>query len=69
MVAAVAIRLSREFESTGDFLRTSGFTLFLAFVFQAGAICIGLYLIWKVERLARTLAEERATTAGSAAAG
>ena len=53
IVAAVAIRISREFETTGDFLRTSGFTLFLAFVFQAMGLLIGVYLIWQVERLAR----------------
>ena len=60
LVAAVGIRISREFETTGDFLRTSGFTLFLAFVFQAMALLIGLYLVWKVERLARSLAASRA---------
>jgi hypothetical protein len=59
VVAAVAIRLSREFEATGDFLRTSGFTLFLAFVFQAMGLLIGVYLIWQVERLARSRASAR----------
>ena len=56
IVAAVAIRISREFETTGDFLRTSGFTLFLAFVFQAMGLLIGVYLIWQVERMARVRA-------------
>jgi hypothetical protein len=59
VVAAVAIRISREFETTGDFLRTSGFTLFLAFVFQAMGLIIGLYLIWQVERMARARAESQ----------
>jgi hypothetical protein len=57
VVAGIAIRLSREFESTGDFLRTSGFVLFLEFAFQAIGLLIGIYLIWQVERLARTRAE------------
>src|SRR3712207_3003928 len=35
VVAGILIRVSREFETTGDFLRTSGFTLFLAFSVQA----------------------------------
>lgn len=65
VIAGIAIRLSREFETTGDFLRTSGFTLFLAFVFQAIGLVIGIYLIWQVERLARTRAETQ--PAGTAA--
>ena len=66
IIAAVAIRLSRELETTGDFLRTSGFTLFIAFVVQATGLLIGVYLIWQVERLARERAESppnEATTA------
>jgi hypothetical protein len=59
LAAAVLIRVSREFETTGDFLRTSGFTLFLAFTVQAVGIAIGLYLVWMVERLARTRAERK----------
>lgn len=59
VIAGIAIRVSRELETTGDFLRTSGFTLFLAFVFQAIGLLIGIYLIWQVERLARTRAETR----------
>jgi hypothetical protein len=62
IVAGIAIRLSREFERTGDFLRTSGFTLFIEFVFQAIGLLIGIYLIWQVERLARTRAEAEAST-------
>ena len=58
LVAAVLIRVSSEFESGGDFLRTSGFTLFLAFTVQAVGLAIGLYLIWMVERLARSRAAE-----------
>jgi hypothetical protein len=57
VVAGIAIRLSRELETTGDFLRTSGFTLFLEFVFQAAGFAIGIFLIWQIERLARTRAE------------
>ncbi len=60
IVAAIAIRISREFETTGDFLRTSGFTLFLAFVFQAMGLLIGVYLIWRVERLAGARAASEA---------
>jgi hypothetical protein len=65
VVAGIAIRLSREFETTGDFLRTSGFTLFLEFVFQAVGFAIGIFLIWQIERTARTRAEAatRAETA------
>ena len=59
LAAAVLIRVSSEFETTGDFLRTSGFTLFLAFTVQAVGIAIGLYLVWMVERLARTRAERK----------
>lgn len=66
VAAGVAIRLSRELETTGDFLRTSGFTLFLAFVFQAIGLAIGIYLIWQVERLARTRAESQAPAGASA---
>lgn len=55
-VAAVLIRISREVEATGDFLRTSGFTLFLAFTVQAVGLAIGLYLVWMVERLVRARA-------------
>jgi hypothetical protein len=58
-VAAILIRVSREFETTGDFLRTSGFTLFLAFTVQAVGLAIGLYLVWLVERLARMRAENQ----------
>lgn len=61
-VAAVLIRVSREFETTGDFLRTSGFTLFLAFTVQAAGLAIGLYLVWLVERLARTRAATATAT-------
>jgi hypothetical protein len=67
VVAGIAIRLSREFETTGDFLRTSGFTLFLAFVFQAIGLLIGVYLVWQVERLARTRSESEATNASTPA--
>jgi hypothetical protein len=62
IVAAVAIRISREFETTGDFLHTSGFTLFLAFVFQAIGLLIGVYLMWQVERMARARADAPAGT-------
>jgi hypothetical protein len=58
IAAGVLIRVSREFETTGDFLRTSGFTLFLAFAVQAVGLGIALYLVWLVERLARTRAEQ-----------
>jgi hypothetical protein len=58
VVAAVLIRVSRAFETTGDFLRTSGFTLFLAFTVQTVGIAIGLYLVWHVERLCRTRAAQ-----------
>jgi hypothetical protein len=69
IVAAVAIRLSREFETTGDFLRTSGFTLFLAFVFQAVGLLIGVYLIWQVERMARERAASEQDKGASAPIG
>ena len=58
IVAGILIRVSSELESGGDFLRTSGFTLFLAFTVQAVGLAIGLYLVWMVERLARTRAAE-----------
>ena len=66
LAAAVLIRVSREFESTGDFLRTSGFTLFLAFTVQAVGLAIGLYLVWQVERLARTRAGQKEATQAAA---
>lgn len=66
IAAAVAIRISRELETTADFLRTSGFILFIAFVFQAMGLLIGVYLIWQVERMARARAEDQA---GKARAG
>jgi hypothetical protein len=69
LVAAVAIRISREFETTGDFLRTSGFTLFLAFVIQAVGLLIGVYLIWQVERLARERAAAQPDQAATAPIG
>ena len=69
VAAAIAIRLSREFETTGDFLHTSGFTLFLAFVFQAMGLIIGVYLIWQVERLARARAESLPAGASDAPIG
>lgn len=59
VVAGIAIRISREFETTGDFLRTSGFTLFLAFVFQAMGLIIGVYLVWQVERMSRARADSQ----------
>ena len=37
-------------------IHTITFTLFLGVAIQAMALLIGLYLVWKVERLARTLA-------------
>ena len=55
-MAAFLLRFSLRFESTVDFLRTSGFIIFVGYTFQAVAILIGLFLIWRVERLARTLA-------------
>jgi len=55
-VAAFLLRFSLRFESTVDFLRTSGFIIFVGYTFQAMAILIGLFLIWRVERLARMLA-------------
>jgi hypothetical protein len=42
---------------TDEFLRTAGFTTLLTATFMAVGLAIGLSLIWKVERLARTRAE------------
>jgi hypothetical protein len=58
LAAGVLIRVSRELEASGDFLRTSGFTLLLAFSVQAVGLAIGLYLVWQVERLTRSRAAE-----------
>src|SRR5215212_5691292 len=69
-VVAVAVRLSGSrfdrllgraptlFEAGN--VHTITFTIFIGSVFQAMALLIGLYLVWQVERQARTLAEARA---------
>jgi hypothetical protein len=42
-------------------IQTITFTLFLGVTIQAMALLIGLFLVWKVERLSRTLAASRST--------
>jgi hypothetical protein len=67
-VVAVAVRVSlpgsrldylfdlpsSPIEANG--IQTIAFSVFLGFTFQAMALLIGLFLVWKVERLSRTLA-------------
>jgi hypothetical protein len=53
----VISRVSQVFESTSEALRTLSLTLIGAFTFQAIALLIALYLIWRVERLIRVRAE------------
>ena len=67
-VAAFLLRFSLRADSAVDFLRTSGFLIFLGYTFQAIAILIGVFLIWKIERLTRTLAAADGKDAGTTTA-
>lgn len=55
--ALVISRVTQLFETSSGALRTLSLTLIGAFTFQAVALLIGLYLIWRVERLIRARAE------------
>ena len=69
-IVAVAVRLSlsgSRFDSLFDLpsspvppsgIHTIAFSVFLGFTIQAMALLIGLFLVWKVERLARVRAGE-----------